>query len=201
MRWLTGSFHFGHLQGVTEMGRKIISTRPSSHSSETIAGDEAFPRPSAGDCGNALPSLSGRADAKQPGETASRLLRIVPAKPETIICWKDFAVLQSLLSPADFAATVSLHLLHIDLHLLQIASSRTRRDYEAVAREAHAIGRIAGNLGASSAKAAAHLLEQSCQVGDHGATYGLISALSRACDGAGADLHKWLAQNPAMLRS
>ena len=183
------------------MGRKIIFTRPSSYPSETIACDEAFPRPSAGDWGNALPPLAGRAGAKQPGETASRLLRIVSTKPESIICWKDFAVLQSLFSPADLAAAVSLYLLNIDLHLLQIARSRADRDFEAVAREAHAIGRIAGNLGALSVRAAAHLLERACHVGDYETTYGLISALSLACDKANAELDKWMAQNPVMFRS
>jgi HPt (histidine-containing phosphotransfer) domain-containing protein len=84
---------------------------------------------------------------------------------------------------------------------MQIARSRACRDFNAVAQEAHAIARIAGNLGALSVRAAAHRLEQSCHAGHHEATYGLISALSQACSKAGVELNKWLAQNPTLFRS
>jgi hypothetical protein len=179
------------------MSRKVTCTRPVPHSSETVAGDEAFHRLFAVADGNALPPLSGRADAGQPGETASRLPHIIPAEPETPICWKRFAVLKSLFSATDFSAAVSLCLLNIDLHLMQIARSRACRDFGAVAREAHDIGRIAANLGATHVGTAAHLLERACHTGDHATTYGLLSDLSRACDEAGTALNGWLALNPA----
>jgi len=179
------------------MRRDIISSRPGTHLSETIVADEASPRLSA-DCGNALSPLYGRADAKQPGETASRLLRIASGKSQGHICWRRFAVLKSLFSAGDFSDSIALHLLNIDLHLLQIARSRARRDFEAVTQEAHAIGRIAANLGAVHVNAAARVLEQACEAEDHAATYRLIGALSHACDQAGAELNIWLALNSAI---
>jgi HPt (histidine-containing phosphotransfer) domain-containing protein len=179
------------------MSRKVICTRPDPHPSGIVAGDEALPRLLADADGNALPPLSGGADARQPGETASRLPRIIPAEPESPICWKRFAVLKSLFSATDFSATISLYLLNIDLHLTQIARSRACRDFGAAAREAHDIGRIAGNLGAIRVEAAAHLLERACHTGDHAATYGLLSDLSCACDEAGTALNGWLALSPA----
>ena len=182
------------------MHRKVICTRPAPHDSEFIAGGEASPCLSADACGNAPPS--GRADAKQPGETASRLLRIVPAGAEMAIHWNSFAVLESLFSAADFPAAVSRYLLDMDLHLMQIARSRAGRDFTGVERNALDLGRIAGNLGAVQVRAAAQLLEDACLMGDHAATYGLISALSRACDEARTELNDRLASpNCVMHRS
>lgn len=180
------------------MSLKAICRQPVLHSSETIAGDEASPRLSAGDCGHALSPSGDRADAKQPGETASRLLRIVPAEPENPICWRSFEVLKSLLSPVELPAVVALSLINMKQGLLQIARSRAERDFPSVTQETRAIERIAGNLGALHARAAAQLLEEACQAGNHAATYGLISALSQACDEADTELNNWLASNPVL---
>jgi hypothetical protein len=82
------------------MRRTAFCTRPAPQDSEVIAGGEALPRfctLCTGDHGHALSPFFGGADAKQPGETASRLLRIVPA-----------------------GAAVSRHLPDGNLHLLQI---------------------------------------------------------------------------------
>jgi HPt (histidine-containing phosphotransfer) domain-containing protein len=176
------------------MGQKIICRRPA-HSSETIAGEAVFPRPSAGDCGHAWPA-SGHADAKRPGETASRPLRIVPPGADTSICWRSFAVLNSLFSPAELPAVVSLYLFDIAQHLLQIARSRACRNFAAMANEARAIGRIAGNLGAVHIRRAAHQLEEACRTSNHAATYSLLSILSQTCDEAETELNCWLASNP-----
>lgn len=178
------------------MSRKMSCTRPVPHPSEVVAGDEALQRLFADADGNAPPPLSGRADARQPGETASRLPCIIPAEPESPICWERFAVLKSQFSAADFSAAVSLYLLNIDLHLMQVALSRASRDFGAVARDVLDIGRIAGSLGAIRAGTAAHRLERACHTGDHAAIYGLISDLSRACDEARAMLNGWLALKP-----
>jgi HPt (histidine-containing phosphotransfer) domain-containing protein len=175
------------------MRRKVICTWPGPHPLET--GDKAFPRLAADGGGNAL-SMSGGADARQSGETASRLPRIIPTGSESAICWNSFAALQSQFSPADFHAMISLYLLNVDLHLMQIALSRACRDFGAVAREAHDIALLAGNLGAVDVGAAAHLLEQACRSGEHAATYGLVSALSRACDEADTTLSGWLIPEP-----
>jgi HPt (histidine-containing phosphotransfer) domain-containing protein len=176
------------------MSLKIICRRPDS-SLET-AGGKTLPL-FAGDLGHAL-SPSGRADAKQPGETASRLLRIVPAEPENPICWRSFAVLQSLLSPAELPAAVALSLINMEQGLLRIARSRAERDFPSVTQETRAIERIAGNLGALHARAAAQLLEEACQARNYAATYGLISALSQACDEADTELNSWLASTPVL---
>jgi HPt (histidine-containing phosphotransfer) domain-containing protein len=179
------------------MGLKIICGR-AAPASETIGGDETPRHFSAGGCGIALSPAGGRADAKQPGETASRLLRIVPPSPETPICWRSFAVLSGLFSPAKLPAIVSLCLHDMALRLLRIARSRADRDLTTVASEAHAIGRIAGNLGAPHIRTAAHQLEEACRTGDYAATYSLLSILSQACDEAETELNSWLMQHPAM---
>jgi hypothetical protein len=163
----------------------------------SLAGDEASPRLFADADGNALSPMAGGASAKQPGETAGRLLRTIPDEAENTICWNKFAVLKSLFSAADFCAAVSHLLLNIDLHLIQIAQFRASRDFGAVARQAHDIARIAGNLGAISVEAAAHRLERACQFGDHALTYGLLSDLSMACEEANTTLIIWLGLNLA----
>jgi HPt (histidine-containing phosphotransfer) domain-containing protein len=177
------------------MGLKVICTRPSQRSSETVAGDVAFPRHVTDAGGNAPPTLFGGVDAKQPGETASRLLRVIPAGPENAICWKNFSVLRSLFSAVDLPAKIQLCLAEMDLHLLRVAQSRACRNFVAVARGAHAVGRIAGNLGAARASAAAQLLEQACHSGDHASTYRLLSILSQACGDADTALNEWLSNS------
>ena len=176
------------------MRRKIICTRPAPPESEFIAGGEASPCLSAGESENAQPP--GRADAKQPGETASRLLRIVPAGAETTIrgtvlrFWNR--CFRRRICPRRFHSIFSIWIF-IYCRSRGPAPAGTSTG---VARNAHAIGRIAGNLGAVPVRAAAHLLEDACLMGDHAATYGLISALSRACDEARMELDDRLAPNP-----
>lgn len=181
------------------MGQKHFITSPVLHPWEDAAGHEAIPRLFAGDP-NAPPS-SGGADARQPGEIASRLLRIHHQDSQTAICWQSFAILQSLFSPPDFSAMVSLYLLNIDLHLMRIARFRACRDFDGMAQEAEDICRIAGNLGTLDTQAAAERLQQACRTADHPATYGLISALSQACEAAESELNAWLASNPARRAS
>jgi HPt (histidine-containing phosphotransfer) domain-containing protein len=100
-----------------------------------------------------------------------------------------------LFPAADLSSKISLCLGEMDLHLLRVAQSRACRDFGAVAREAHAVGRIAGNLGAARASAAAQLLEQACHSGDHASTYRLLSILSQACDDADTALNEWLSNS------
>jgi HPt (histidine-containing phosphotransfer) domain-containing protein len=95
--------------------------------------------------------------------------------------------------PPDFSTMVSLYLLNIDLHLLQIARSRACRDFGAVAQEAEDIFRITGSLGALAARAVAHRLKQVCLAENYTEIYGLISELSQACREAETALNDWLA--------
>ena len=177
------------------MGRKHFVTRPDLHSWEDAAGHEALPRLFAGD--SDAPPPTGGAGARQPGETASRLLRTIPAKSHNPICWEHFAVMKCLLPPPDFSAMVSLYLLNIDLNLMQIARARVCQDFDAVARKADDIFRIAGNLGALAVRNAAHQLKQACLAQDISVLYSLISELSQACHEAETALNNWLARNPA----
>lgn len=181
------------------MGRKHFITHPDLCLLEDAASDKVFSGLVAGDL-NAPASKDG-ADARQPGETAGRLSRIHRQDGQTSICWESFAVLQSLFSPPDFAAMVSLCLLNIDLHLMHVARYRACRDFGAIAQEAEDICRIAGNLGALDTQAAAQRLQQACLTGDYRATYDLISALSQACEAAEKELNAWLVSNPAQRAS
>ena len=165
------------------MGRKHLITRPDLHPLEDAAGHEAISRLSAG------------ADARQPGETASRLLRIIPAQSQNPICWERFAVMKSLFAPPDLSAMVSLYLLNIDLNLMLIARSRACRDFDSVAWKADDILRIAENLGSLAARDAALRLKQACLAEDYTVTYSLISELRQACHEAETALNEWLALN------
>ena len=175
------------------MGRKHLITRPDLRPWENAAGHEALLRLVTGDSN--APSSTGGADARQPGETASRLLRIIPAQSQNPICWERFAVMKSLFAPPDFSAMVSLYLLNIDLNLVQIARARACRDFDTMARKADDIFRITENLGALAARNAAHRLKQGSLSEDHTDTYSLISELRQACHEAETALNDWLALN------
>lgn len=181
------------------MGRKHFVTRPDLYSWEDAAGQEALPRLFAGDT-NAPPPTGG-AGARQPGETASRLLRIIPAQSQNPIDWERFAVMKSAFSPPDVSAMVSLYLLNIDLNLMQIARFRACRDFDEVAWKADDIFRIAEGLGAVAARDAACRLKQACLAGDHAATYSLIGELRQACQEAETVLNDWLALSAAPGRA
>ncbi len=142
------------------MGRKHFITRPDLHPWENAAGHEALPRFFAGDSDAPLPT--GGAGARQPGETASRLLRTIPAQSQSPIDWERFMVMKSLFAPHDFSAMVSLYLLNIDLNLMQIARARASRDFDTIAWKADDTFQIMENLGAVAAQHAARRLNQAC---------------------------------------
>ena len=173
----------GRALGAGDMGRKHLITRRDLHPWEDAAGHEAISRLRAG------------ADARQPEETANRLLRIIPAQSQNPVCRERFAIMKSLFSPPDLSVMVSLYLLNIDLNLMQIARSRACRDFGAVAWKADDIVRITEGLGALVARDAAHRLKQACLAGDHAVTYCLISELRQACHEAETVLNDWLALN------
>jgi hypothetical protein len=177
------------------MGRKHFVTRPDFHPWEDAAGYEALSSLFAGDL-NAPPPTGG-AGARQLEQTASRLLRTIPAHSHSPICWQHFFVLKALFSAPDFSAMVSLYLLNIDLNLMQIARARVCQDFDAMAWKADDISRIAENLGALAARDAAHRLKQASLAQDIAASYGFISELSQACHEAETALNGWLALNAA----
>ncbi len=179
------------------MRLKVICTRPSQQTPESVAGDEASPRLVADADGDALPPMRGSAGARQPGEAASRLSRATPAVSNSPICWKNFAVLKSLFSPEELSAKISLCLLNMELHLLRIAELRARQEFRPAASEAHGVALIARNLGAGRVATAAQLLEQACRDSDPAATCHLLSELSRTCDEAGQAFKEWLPLNSA----
>ncbi len=150
-----------------------------------------------------MPPPADGTDAKWPLETASRPLRIPLAHDQTdLLCWSVFYVFEGLMAPEDFWNFVSLYLLDVDMHLEQIARARARRDFDTVAREAHAVARTARYLGALRVSAAAQKLETACRFGGHTTTYFLIGALSDACEEAGSVLSSWLSwQGAAALSS
>jgi HPt (histidine-containing phosphotransfer) domain-containing protein len=143
-----------------------------SHSPQTPTGQQALPRALVGGALGA-PTL--------------------PAAAETSpISWANFAVLEALFPADDFRDLILLSLSDIALHLERIARLPAGHDIEVLAREAHAIGRAAGNLSAPQAQAMAHRLEMACQCGHQAATNRLIGELGRACGAADAILRGWL---------
>jgi HPt (histidine-containing phosphotransfer) domain-containing protein len=171
------------------MHRKTISARPWEQATEITGEAGMSPQPQPGEIRIVPPLPPGGTHAERPGET-SRPLRMLPlCEPQPdIVHAQTLAAFARLLSAAEFAHFLRLYLVDSELHMLEIARARARDNYAGVAREAGALGRAARNLGVLRLAAAARRLEDACRHGDHGATYRLIAALSRACDEAGAAL-------------
>ena len=186
------------------MSRNVIHMGHGPHSLQTPAGQQALPRALAGGAlGDEIASSAptGDADAKQPIDGLSRL-RSLPVMTEiSPICGREFAALEALLPAEDFRDLISLLLSDIALHLARIARLRAGRDFGPLAREAHSIVRIAGNLGATHVRVAAHRLESACQCGHYDMTYRLISQLAQACSDAEDELRKWLCKTVQAARA
>jgi HPt (histidine-containing phosphotransfer) domain-containing protein len=96
---------------------------------------------------------------------------------------------------------VWLFVAETEFYLTEIASRRAAGDLESVARLAHNIVSVAGNLGAMRASALARQLERACRGGDKTYSYHLISELSQACQDASAQMHDWLTDAPGLLHT
>jgi HPt (histidine-containing phosphotransfer) domain-containing protein len=128
--------------------------------------------------------------AKRPGEI-NRPLRVSRTPAAVLIHWENLAVQEHVLGP-EFGGFLQLYLVDTDLHMLEIARCRARKDFGAVARQAGAIADAAEKLGAPRTADAARNLETACRAGDHAATYDLIGELNQACGEAANALREWL---------
>ncbi|MBV8979011.1 MAG: response regulator [Alphaproteobacteria bacterium] len=109
--------------------------------------------------------------------------------------WLDMgklADLRSALPAPKLKELILLYLLDVEPHLAKIATSHARGDFETVAREAHAIVSMAGNLGATKASAAARRLETACRRGDRAFIHPLISELSETCLASSDEFRRWM---------
>ncbi len=87
---------------------------------------------------------------------------------------------------------MSLYLIDVETHLLAIATNRAKNDFAGVARQAHAIVSMSGNLGATRTSKLARTLEHACRDDDVATTYRLISELQEACAASSAAIESWL---------
>jgi hypothetical protein len=97
---------------------------------------------------------------------------------------RTFALLAQTMLPSQFHAFVSLSLLDIDTHLIEIASRRAEKDFACVGKLARDVAILAGNLGAVRSK---------CIALD--STYHLISELAATLDMARDCMRRLLADD------
>jgi len=104
--------------------------------------------------------------------------------------------LQRILPPSKLKELALLYLIDIELRLASIVEHRAHGDLSSVAREAHTIVSVAGNMGAMRASAAARRLEQACLSADREHTYELIGDLNEACTASSDLIRAWIAEIP-----
>ena len=112
-----------------------------------------------------------------------------------------FAELSAALPYGKMQELVGLFVCESDFYMTEIAARRAEGNLDSVARLARNIVSIAGNLGAARAGSLARQLERACRGGDKSGSYRLISEMSQACRDAGEEMHVWLAQDTAQLRT
>src|ERR1700754_1938564 len=85
----------------------------------------------------------------------------IPADVEAgAICWESFAAFEATMPVDEFRDFLASYLLDVELHLEQIARSRTRRDFASIAWEARYMAIQASAFGALRVRAAAGRLER-----------------------------------------
>jgi CheY-like chemotaxis protein len=139
----------------------------------------------------------------QPDLLFSTLAKIVPRGPvapavgeprdggEAPVDFERLEILEQALSTGHVEDFLSLYFREIESHCTAIRQARDNGDFAALAREAHIVVSIAGNVGATSLGALAVALERACH---SGAPVGpLVDQMTVSCDASNAALKNWLA--------
>ena len=127
-----------------------------------------------------LPPMSGEPQGEDKSTSAS-------GAP---VDFEKLEILEQTLSTAHVEDFLSLYFREIDNHSARIREARSQGDLALVAREAHIIISIAGNVGAVALGALATELESACHTG---ASIGpLVDVMAAHCDESNAQLKNWL---------
>ena len=114
---------------------------------------------------------------------------------ETPVEFEKLEILETVLSAAQVDDFLSLYFREIDNHYARIREASLKGDLTAVAREAHIIVGIAGNVGAAKLSALAIALENAHRTG---APVGpLVDEMAACCDESNAALKRWQAARRA----
>jgi signal transduction histidine kinase/DNA-binding response OmpR family regulator/HPt (histidine-containing phosphotransfer) domain-containing protein len=102
------------------------------------------------------------------------------------------AELASFLPLSNVSALVSLYLVDVETHLIEIASCHARNDPAGVARSAHCIVSTSGNVGAARTSRLARSLERACAENDGAHINRLVGELRDASASSSAAMRIWL---------
>ncbi len=123
----------------------------------------------------------------------------MPAAPSPGAIDRDcLGKLQSLFPAPDIHEFLNSYLTSIEERMGNIARHAAAGELGALAREAHTIVGVAGNVGATRVSELAAAIERACSAGDGAAATGLAQDVREASNIASAELRTWLdAQMPA----
>ncbi|HEY4941695.1 MAG TPA: response regulator [Rhizomicrobium sp.] len=121
------------------------------------------------------------------------------ANPQRIVDLSKLAEIEAHLPRSHVADLIALYRTGTEQLMLDIAAARSVKDYVAIARLAHQIVSMAGNLGAERASLLARQLEMACGARDGGQILRLIGELQQACDLASAAFDAWLIEPAARV--
>ena len=142
-----------------------------------------------------LSALAPRAGARShtgAPDDGAMFVHSTAAHPQEDLDMAKLAELQAALPRANLADLIALYQTDSELLMLEIAVCRGRKDYGGVARLAHNLVAMAGNLGAERVCLLAQRLELACGEPDVRQTYALISELQEACTASSAAFASWL---------
>ena len=118
-----------------------------------------------------------------------------------IVDWSKIEELDAVLPRATICNLVSLYQTDSGQHMLEIAACGGRKDYSAVARLAHQMVGMAGNIGAVRASLLARQLELASVERDGRSVWRLVSELQEACDRSSALFQNWLNESGVVERA
>jgi signal transduction histidine kinase/DNA-binding response OmpR family regulator len=140
-------------------------------------------------------AIASQEDARPsaPGRTGN-------ANECVIVDIAKLADLERVLPRAKIGHLVSLYLTGSEALMLDIAGCSGRKDCAAIARLAHELAGMAGNLGAMQVHALARKLEEAGYARDGALIWRLISELQEACNASAAAFGIWLGMPGTAVR-